>query len=320
MKKAFALLLILTLAGVQLAACGSKPQTPAATARPGESTNAPAATEQPAPTEQPTEEPQAASGAGKYLLETVDFGDMQIEGQETLEQIGYGGFYIELRGDGGMEINTSEVLTGTWTPGRLSYRENGENVSNDFVLEDNVLSIELGDSETGFTTLRFRLEGTVPAPTPKPELNAEEAALTGEYICTGWIWDGEDYSPEGEWLILSDDLTGTYFEVSEEEAVKWSAADGVITLDSTLLGTSYTGVIEDGKIIMDAFLDDSIKLVFERGSIEDRLAAQVHVRRVNYAFVANKELSVCREFCVVSAVVGIVLWQRRQTFAYGGRA
>lgn len=74
----------------------------------------------------------------------------------------------------------------------------------------------------------------------------ETVDISGKYYATSCTIDGEEYSCEGEYVVLDEDGTGTLMFMEEEYAIKkWTLSDSdfTFTLDS---GDKFTGTYEDG--------------------------------------------------------------------------
>ena len=93
-----------------------------------------------------------SSDAGYYVIESLTQDGSTLDA-ETLAAIGMN-YYILLNEDGTMVFCSDELTKGTWTTGRINYKQDGEDVYNEYMLEVDTLTIEIGD---GAATLVYTL-------------------------------------------------------------------------------------------------------------------------------------------------------------------
>ena len=121
-----------------------------------------------------------ASDAGYYIIDSITQ-EGETFGADDLKGFGIS-YYIVLNEDGTMELNTDNVIKGTWEPGVLRYMEDGEDVTNEYTRDGDYLTIDIGD---GDITLVFKLSSGSPPSTG----NSGAGALPDELA---W-WDGQWY-------------------------------------------------------------------------------------------------------------------------------
>jgi len=79
--------------------------------------------------------------AGFYALDSFTY-DGETYSAEDLKELEMDGYYIELNADGKMELDMGDVIKGTWKNGVISYKENGEDVINNYTLNGDYLTIK----------------------------------------------------------------------------------------------------------------------------------------------------------------------------------
>ncbi|NLF80613.1 MAG: hypothetical protein GX572_05420 [Clostridia bacterium] len=101
-----------------------------------------------------------ASAAGYYVIDALTI-DTEYYDAELLDELGIY-YYIILNEDNTAEINTDMLLSGTWDNGKLYYEQDGEDYVNEFVLDGDMLTIEVDDD--GYLTIfEFRRSNDLPA-------------------------------------------------------------------------------------------------------------------------------------------------------------
>ena len=140
-------------------------------------------------------------------------------------------WYIALYEDGTMEISTDESIKGTWEPGKIMYREHGEDVINLYTLANGLLTIEIDSGPT----MTFREnEGAQPASA------ADNGNTAGLSDALAW-WDRSWY---GYWTIYSDEMNR-----DEATPVTWDCY-GIIEInpDKTGMVFLWDDDMEIGKV------------------------------------------------------------------------
>ncbi len=84
--------------------------------------------------------------AGYYVIDSLTV-DGETFDAETLRDAGLN-YYLRLNEDGTLDIQTDMFIEGTWEVGILRYQEDGEDVANEYVLENGVLTLEIVDEES----------------------------------------------------------------------------------------------------------------------------------------------------------------------------
>lgn len=86
-----------------------------------------------------------ADFAGYYAIDSIIMDGETLDADELAwMEIDY---YIQLNENGTMEMSVDGLILGTWEKGVLYYTEDGEDVHTDFVLEGDILTIDVSDEE-----------------------------------------------------------------------------------------------------------------------------------------------------------------------------
>ena len=160
----------------------------------------------------------AAGGAGYYVIDIIVQGSETYEA-DTLEELGIS-YYLVLGEDGSLVINTDEYLTGTWADGVFEYQQFGEDVINEYVLEQDTLTLVIGEKEAAMSLIFVRSEGAPPPP--------QAADATGLSEALAW-WECGWY---GYWIMTmaSGDYAHFEGEVWDCAAIVKVNPDGTATM------------------------------------------------------------------------------------------
>ncbi|MDL2259089.1 DUF5640 domain-containing protein [Eubacteriales bacterium OttesenSCG-928-K08] len=161
----------------------------------------------------PASAKSAAPGdAGYYVIDAI-IEEGETFGADVLKELGID-YYLLLNEDGTALISTDSQTEATWIPGKLQYKEGGEDVVSLYTLEKDLLSIELGDEELKLVFKRS--EGAPPAKAPVAtvdagNLNALQQWWNGE-------WYGYIYLPtaDGVWEELEDGYWDCFATISSD--------------------------------------------------------------------------------------------------------
>ena len=160
---------------------------------------------------------------GYYVIDTVIQGD-DIYDSELLRELEIE-YYINLNADGTMELSTDELIKGTWTPGLLSYIEDGEEVENDYTLAGDKLTVKTGSGD--ITLIYIRSTGG-----PSKSGGAGDTAGaggSGDIADNGSAGDMADNGSEGDRADSGDNGDTAGAGDSDDTADGWNSgvtADG----------------------------------------------------------------------------------------------
>ncbi|MDL2214256.1 DUF5640 domain-containing protein [Clostridia bacterium OttesenSCG-928-O13] len=165
-----------------------------------------------------------SSDAGYYVIDSITE-DGETYDSESLKEMGIA-YYVLLNEDGSAEICTDSVIQATWTPGKLRYKEDGEDVVSNYTLDKDLLTIELGD---GITLVFKRSDTTPPSQAPGGASTADNLNALQQWWNGSWY--GYIYLPtaDGAWEELEDGW--------------W---DCFATIDSDASGTGSIFLWDDG--------------------------------------------------------------------------
>lgn len=175
--------------------------------------------------------------AGYYIIDSITE-DGKTFDSASLSEMGIA-YYILLSEDGTAEISTDSTTQGTWTPGKLRYQEDGEDVVSNYTLDKDLLTIELGD---GITLVFKRSDETPPAAgrsTLGDKPDGTGVNLTDLQQWWNGDWYGYIYLPtaDGAWEELEDGFWDCF---------------GTIESDATGFGSIY--LWDDGGELADVDL------------------------------------------------------------------
>ena len=135
---------------------------------------------------------------GYYIIDSI-VQDGETYGPEELAYIGIE-YYVILNADGSAEISTDNLIKGTWKPGRIDYKEEGEDVISEYTLVGDTLTIELGSADVKLIFKRSDGTPAVPGSSGTPDATGKaDNPAAGLSDKLAW-WDGDWY---GYWTVVS---------------------------------------------------------------------------------------------------------------------
>ncbi len=186
----------------------------------------------------------APSDAGYYAIYSIIEAGEAYD-SESLKEMGID-YYVQLNEDGTAIISTDSLTEGTWIPGKISYKEDGEDVVSNYTLEGDLLTIELGDADIQLVFKRTDKGGAAPsaANSGPDNLNALQNWWNGD-------WYGYIYLPtaDGAWEELEDGWWDCFATIDSDangtgSIFLWDDGGelGDVTLQITEHGVSDVGV------------------------------------------------------------------------------
>lgn len=163
--------------------------------------------------------------------------------EETLREAGFD-YYIQLNENGTMEINFDGLYLGTWEDGVLNYTMEGEEYSDEYVLENGYLTIEIIE-EDDEVIMVFKL-------TVKDEGTSEEGDSAGDRS------DVEAFFTLGELKEIQALLSEAYnawelreMDYAEVRDTFFNGAEGTIDVDNEYITTYQWYATDDEQAFVE---------------------------------------------------------------------
>lgn len=160
-----------------------------------------------------------ASEVGYYVIDSMMIGTAHYDA-EALDVLGMR-YYIRLNEDHTAEIHTEMRINGTWKDGKIHYQQDGANVVNEYVLNNDTLTIEIEDDGAQATLIFKRSSESAPESAAQ---TVAQAMWNGEWY--GFMWVTDWFEP---------------FETDEEFFV-----DAYLTIDVGKDGVGTLSILLDG--------------------------------------------------------------------------